>query len=132
MKAEFVLKNPIPSLGSDDELRVSTDLDSHPEVIYLMRSFQRFLAMIGVDDEVVSDIFNPELELEQSLEYSPEAAEEKSSPEEAFEPQDSYVEKKVQDEESFREFQKSVYNSDEFARDVFRVFLTDLIEDGDE
>jgi len=135
MKVEFKLDALLPKLGGTDELRVQVDISSHPQLIYLMRGFQRFLVMIGVDPGIVATLYNPEIEIDQTPLSSLSSGDEENMSEEEFLAQqesdsmpqnEEEILSKVQDSTSLKNFKKAVQKNDEFAQRVFYLFLEEM------
>lgn len=143
MRILFVQKktnNPISSLGSE-ELTVSIDLDDNSFTIDpIIESFVAFLIRVGVPYNVLPPYFEKAAEdLNEAIEYDSggdhidEHGEEEKSQKgldinKMLKEHSNDIELLVNDVDSFNTFKQKIQTDDQFTREVFRVFLKDILE----
>lgn len=128
-RIEYKLEINIPELGSKDELNVAIDLDSRPGLSSIIGNFYRFLIRIGIDQDILDAYIDipddDDLDEDDDIDWENAASSVISDIEETI-LNNSTDEKKKED------FVKKIQENPDFLEEVFRTFLSSLMQDDED
>jgi len=125
-KIEYKLEIHLPEFGSKDIMNVIIDLDSKPGLPSIIGNFYRFLARIGVDQETLDEYI--EIPDESDFEESDEIDWDHAKSSVVSEIEKTIINNST-DEKKKEEFLKKIQENSEFTEEVFRIFLSHLVDE---